>query len=147
MALLKYTICIECLLSKSNHCICSENPKSYSGIAYCFIHEDENHENNFKPHACQTPKRVNNAKHLLGKCALFGLSFFKDAEKAKTLHRDMNGRGNANSFSETNGTLLASVNLSPQIGVYDEIDAKSHFNFFEYVGVNLFDNIKNKEII
>ena len=144
MALLKYTICIECLLGKSNNCICPENPKSYSGIAYCFIHEDENHENNFKPHACQTPSRVHNAKHLSKKCEFFGLSFYVNAEKAKEAHKYFNGRTN---FSEANGTLLASVNLSPQIGIYDEIDAKSHFNFFEYVGVNLFDNIKNKEII
>lgn len=141
---LKYAICIECCLGKEQKC--PESPQQYSGDAYCFIHLDENHPNNFKPHACQTPERVHNEKHLSKKCPYFGLSFFQDRQKAIKLHGDMNKR-TKNVFGQTNGTLLATVRISHRDGVYDEIDSKSHFNFFEFYDTNLFKNIKEREKI
>lgn len=138
---------------------CPSTPISYSGIAYCFIHSDYTHRNNFIPKGIQNPQRIQRVTHknevteaqiIQEKCNLLGLSFYENPDQAKAKYDYFNthNKKRQGNFAAENGDLLAAVLLTPEDGRRDDCDGcydaeTTHFNFFPFEDIDLFSNIQN----
>lgn len=103
-------------------------PKDYmpdNRIAFRWIFEEIEDEDNFKPVFFKNPKRFNE-KSDEERCMAMGLSFFKDLEQATHRFLQLKKRLGGESFKIL-GTQIARGFLKEADGVNSSIDRNGHF--------------------
>ena len=103
-------------------------PQNYipqNRIAYRWIFEDINHEDNFKPVFFKTPKRFIE-KSDEERCLAMGLSFFHNSEKAEHRFLQLKKRLGQDAYKIL-GTKIAEGQIVETDGVCSAIDEKGHF--------------------
>ncbi len=103
-------------------------PQNYipqNRIAYRWVFEDVNHEENFKPVYFKTPKRFIE-KSDEERCLAMGLSFFDNLEKAEHRFLQLKKRLGQEVYKIL-GTQIAQGQIVEEDGVNSAIDTNGHF--------------------
>ncbi|MFA7273414.1 MAG: hypothetical protein WC044_06070 [Crocinitomicaceae bacterium] len=122
---------------KDLSCECPQEDllKPFKGKAYRFVHEDENHVNNFLPVLMISPSRIEDFEECSKKCIGYGLSLYDDFNKAeKKLISHLNRKP---LLADVLGNCVAEGNLTPSDGKASEIDSNGHFTFHESAESNI----------
>lgn len=128
---------------KSEHskltCTCppEDSFENKSLTAYRWVHEDIEHENNFKPVLLINPSRIDDIDSCEQKCNGYGLSLFIDEKKAERKLKAYLER--KPKLKKVFGNSIAKGEIDDDDGVVDEPNKQGHFTLHESESCNLED--------
>lgn len=98
-------------------------------IAYRWVHENFEHENNFKPVLKINPTRIDEFESCEKKCQALGLSLFNDSQKAENKLKSFISRKPM--LANILGNSIARGQINENDGVANQPDRTGHFTFHE----------------